>query len=77
MPKDKANTPQSNPRHWFGLHESLFDKLYRFSDIDDMPVVFPENNYVLRDIDGLPVWVPGVTPPEPGHAFIPEDAVPC
>jgi hypothetical protein len=39
--------------------------------------VFPENNYILRDIDGLPVWVHDVILPEPGDAFIPLDTFPC
>ena len=45
--------------------------------IDNSPVLFPEDNYILRDIDGLPVWVHGVNIPEPGNAFISEDTLPC
>lgn len=55
----------------------LHHALGKLDLIDASVVVFPENNYILRDIDGLPVWVHDVTLPEPGDAFIPRDTFPC
>ena len=51
--------------------------LKRLDLIDGSPVQFPENNYILRDIDGLPIWVHGLTLPEPGGEFFPEEILPC
>ena len=45
--------------------------------IDGSPLVFPEDNYILRDIDGLPVLVRGINMPEPGGEFLPEKTLPC
>ena len=51
--------------------------LNRLDLIDGSPVLFPENNYILRDIDGLPIWVHRLTLPEPGGEFVPEEILPC
>lgn len=51
--------------------------LNRLDMIDDTAVLFPENNYILRDIDGPPVWVHEITLPEPGDKFHPRVNFPC
>ena len=51
--------------------------LNRHDLIDGSEVLFPENNYILRDIDGPPLWVRGMMLPEPGDEFIPQATFPC
>ena len=51
--------------------------LRRLDLIDSSPVVFPEDNYILRDIDGLPVLVSGLNIPGPGSEFLAGDILPC
>ena len=45
--------------------------LGRLDLIDGSTPVFPEDNYVLRDIDGGPLWIQGIDIPEPGSEFLP------
>jgi len=59
------------------VEAQIHHSLGRLDLIDDSPVHFPENNYILRDIDGRPLWVHDVTLPEAGDAFIAEETFPC
>jgi carbamoyl-phosphate synthase large subunit len=45
--------------------------------IDSSPKVFPKDNYILRDIDGLPILVHEINEPESGGQFLPEETLPC
>lgn len=51
--------------------------LGRLDLIDGTPAAFPEGNYILRDIDGRPLWVRDLELPEPGEVFIPAEGVRC
>lgn len=51
--------------------------LGRLDRIDGSRVDFPEDNYILRDMDGKPLWVHGVNLPEPGSEFVSEDTFSC
>jgi hypothetical protein len=45
--------------------------------IDSSPKVFSKDNYIVRDIDGLPILVHEINMPEPGGQFLPEETLPC
>lgn len=59
------------------VEAQIHHTLGRLDQIDGTLHEFPEDNYILRDIDGKPLWVHGVKLPEPGSEFTPENIFPC
>lgn len=59
------------------VEAQIHHTLGRLDQIDGTLLDFPEDNYILRDMDGKPLWVHAVNLPEPGNEFIPEDIFPC
>lgn len=59
------------------VEAQIHQTLLRQDLIDTTPVVFPKDNFILRDIDGLPLLVHGVDIPKPGGQFFPQETFPC